>query len=371
MRRVIRYIKLYGFQRTITKVLGRLRLKLPLWLILFFPYYRRKGKKVAIIGCGHQAYSSISFYLSINTNSKIIGVYDINKSAAESLAVAYKSKYVSLDDLLSKKELKPDLVYICTNHATHANLALKFLEIGCDIFIEKPICVNKTELEELSKSVKSNNSQNVFAGYNRPLSPAIRKIKENKTNLGNSFTLSSFVIGHHIEEDHWYRNSEEGTRIISNLSHWIDLFVNMIFWNKWNKEYIDITISYSFSGEYSNNFNEPFTINLNSSNGDFSSITFSCREEPYEGVNETINFQQGSYIAKIDDFRTMSVWDNQKFKRYKFWPKNNGHKKCINQPFETIQRSWEELSISSELILFIDDMVKNHHTSKKFKPDNL
>lgn len=371
MKRVLRYIKLYGLQRTITKVLGRLRLRLPLWIILFFPRYLRKGKKVAIIGCGHQAYSSISFYLSINTNSKIIGVYDINKSAAESLAFAYKTKYVELNDFFSKKELKPDLVYICTNHATHADLSLKFLEIGCDVFIEKPICVNTRELKELSKLVKSNNSLNVYAGYNRPLSPAIRKIKENRSNIGNSFTLSCFVIGHHIEEGHWYRNSEEGTRIISNLSHWIDLFVNMIFWNEWNKEYIKISISYSFDGEYSNNFNEPFTINLNSSNGDFSSITFSCREEPYEGVNETINFQHGSYIAKIDDFRAMSVWNNENYKKYKFWPKNNGHKRCINQPFETTHRSWEELSISTELILLIDDMVKNHHTSKKFEPYNL
>lgn len=367
MRRVLRYIKLYGLQRTLTKGLGRLRLKLPLWIILFFPRYFRSGKKVAIIGCGHHAYSSVAFYLSTNTSSKIIGVYDIDRSAADSLAIAYKSKYVSIDDLLNSSEFKPDLVYVCTNHATHTDIAIKFLKIGCDVFIEKPVSVNIEELKALSYEINNDKSPKVYAGYNRPLSPAIKKIKDNECNKGMPFTLSCFVIGHNIEEGHWYRNEQEGTRIISNLSHWIDLTANMLFWNDWNKEFIDVSISYSFNGQYSDNFNNPFTINLISSQGDFSSITFSCREEPYEGVNETINFQHGNRIAKIDDFRSMSLWDGKSYKNFKFWPKNNGHKNSINQPFNSNHRSWEEIRLSTELILFVDEMVKNHEISKRFE----
>ena len=366
MRRVFRYIKLYGFQRTLTKVLGRLRLKLPLWIVLFFPNYFRRGKKVAIIGCGHHAYSSVAFFLSTKTNSKIIGVYDINEAAANSLAYAYGSKYISLDDLLNKPEHKPDLVYICTNHATHTDLAIKFLDKGCDVFIEKPVSVNTNELSLLSNTISKNSHLKVYAGYNRPLSPAITKIKELSSCKESPFTMACFIVGHVIEEGHWYRDKDEGTRIISNLSHWIDLSINMLYWSEWSEDFIDVSISYSFEGEYSKNFNAPFTINLSTLRGDICSITFSCREEPYEGVNETINFQQKGIIAKIDDFRSMSTWIDSSYKKFKFWPKNNGHKASIHQPFEKNCRSWDEIRNSTRLVLFIDSMVKNHETNKKF-----
>jgi predicted dehydrogenase len=371
MKRVFRYIKLYGFQRTLTKVFGRLRPNLPLWLILNFPKYFKNGKKVAIIGCGHHAYSSIAFYLSTNTNAKIIGVYDIDKGAASSLAKAYGTKSVDLDDLLNTPNNKPDLVYVCTNHATHTDISLKFLEVGCDVFIEKPISVNEQELNKLSAFASKNNSLKLYAGYNRPLSPAISKIKNLAINKCKPFTMSCFIIGHVIEEGHWYRDSKEGTRIISNLSHWIDLSMHMLYWSKWPDKEIDVTISYSFKGEYSKNFNAPFTINLSTLRGDLCSMTFSCREEPYEGVNETINFQQEGIIAKIDDFRSMSTWVGNTYSKHSFWPKNNGHKASIYQPFKKNHRSWDELSNSTYLILFIDDMVKNHITNKTFKIQEL
>ena len=142
----------------------------------------------------------------------------------------------------------------------------------------------------------------------------------------------------------------------------------MLFWNNWKKDYIDISISYSYKGDYFKNFNEPFSISLTNSVGDISTITFSCREEPYEGVNETINFQQGNLIAKIDDFRNIQIWDGKKYKNHKYWPKDNGHKNSINQPFfSEDHRSWDELELSTNLTLYIDEMVKKHENFNRFE----
>lgn len=366
MKRVLRYIKLYGFQRTFVKVLGRLRLNLPLWIILFFPNFNRIGKKVVIIGCGHHAYSSVAFYLSKYTKSDIIGVYDTNKHAAESLAKAYNSKFIPISEMLNSSEFLPDIAYICTNHASHTDIGRKFLEKGCDVFIEKPISVNNEQITQLSNFFKNNKCQKLYVGYNRPFSPAIKKIKKLTHNKSNPFILSSFIVGHHIKEDHWYRNEDEGTRVLSNLSHWIDLTVNMLYNKKSNLDFIDISITYSYEDDYDKNFNEPFVINLVSSNNDISTITFTGREEPYEGVNETINFQQDDVLAKIDDYRTMSVWRGDSFKKYRFWPKNNGHRSCIIQPFKANMRPWEESQLTAKLTIFIDGMVKNHEFHKKF-----
>ena len=79
IKKVIRYIKIYGVFRTFTKVIGRVRPRFKFWLILKFPLYSTSGKKVGIVGCGHQAFSSIAYYLSTSTNAKIVFALDIDQ----------------------------------------------------------------------------------------------------------------------------------------------------------------------------------------------------------------------------------------------------------------------------------------------------
>ena len=101
------------------------------------------------------------------------------------------------------------------------------------------------------------------------------------------------------------------------------------------------------------------------------SIVFSTRNEPYEGVNETINFQQDNINAKIDDFRKIKIWNKDKIINKKFYPKNNGHKKAVLQPFSKIKpRKWKEIKISTQLMLFIEKMVQNLDSEGIFEITN-
>ena len=98
-------------------------------------------------------------------------------------------------------------------------------------------------------------------------------------------------------------------------------------------------------------------------------LTSRC--EPFEGINETINFQYDNTIAKIDDFRRMTIWQDEKLINKKYWPKDVGHHKAILQPFnvDKYKRDWSEVENSTLLMLFITDMVLNKETSKEFKFD--
>ena len=90
------------------------------------------------------------------------------------------------------------------------------------------------------------------------------------------------------------------------------------------------------------------------------SIIFSTRNEPYEGVNETINYQQDNINAKIDDFRSIKIWKDNKVIKKNYFPKNNGHKEGVLQPFSNDKiRLWKEIKASTELMLFIEKMVQN------------
>ena len=99
--RFLRYCKIYGFNRTLIKSLGHLRISAPFWIYFSFPKYLRKGKKVGLIGCGHHAYSSLAYYITNQTNYKILWAYDIDEKASSSLCKNYGIKYNDLQNVLS------------------------------------------------------------------------------------------------------------------------------------------------------------------------------------------------------------------------------------------------------------------------------
>lgn len=99
--------------------------------------------------------------------------------------------------------------------------------------------------------------------------------------------------------DHWYRLPEEGTRVCGNIGHWIDLAVHLMKTRGRIPEKFIISISYSDVKDFDDNISITITTNLR----DLINIILTARSEPLEGVNETINFQCGNLIAKIDDFR--------------------------------------------------------------------
>ena len=366
-KKIIRYFRIYGFTRTISKVLGRTRWRIPLWLILSYPNYLKNGKKIGIIGCGHHAFSSIAFYISSSTRNKISWVGDINEAASSSMAFSYNATDV-YDDFRDPNNIEEiDIVYIASNHATHAEYAIKYLSNDVDVFIEKPIAVNYDQLKALDSS-RLKSKGKIYSGFNRPNSAAIKTLRKIATGLSSPISLSCFVIGHVLPEDHWYRDPKEGTRVISNIAHWIDLAIHILFWRDEKPDYLDISIQYSDKS----NISENIVINITSSNHDLINLVFSCRGEPFEGVNETINFQQDDLIVKIDDFRDIQIWQSEKYMSKKYRPKDNGHKSTVLQPFSdsSLRRPWNELYHSTALTLDIDEMVKNSDHNARYKFTN-
>jgi len=365
IHKVLRYILIYGFYRTLTKVVGRIRPKLKIWIILQFPWYSRKGKKVGLIGCGQHAFSSIAYYLTTSSNAKICFALDTDKNASYSLAYAFNAVDIGENYYPNKSGIGiPDLVYISSNHASHTDYAVKYIKYGCDVFIEKPLSINICQFEKLKKIVDKGNV-NIYTGYNRPHSKSIKIIRKKVDDNDLPFSLSCFVTAHYIDTNHWYRDPYEGTRIVANLGHWIDLSIHILFWAKTLPDYLDIVITYSDIETPSDNI----IVSMVSSRHDLINLVLSSRSEPFEGVNETINFQQGELIAKIDDFRTTKIWQRNSYKKYFHWPKDNGHKSAILQPFnkDSKIREWPEIELSTRVMLLIEEMVKLNENQGRFE----
>lgn len=138
------------------------------------------------------------------------------------------------------------------------------------------------------------------------------------------------------------------------MGHWIDLTVHVFNWRKKLPKIIHISIKYAKDEEFDDNLVVIFTTDLN----DLVTIVLTARTEPFEGIFESINFQSSGLIANINDFRKMTIWNESKKIKRKYFPKDVGHEKSITRFWSKTSRSWDEVILSSLIMLKVSDMVR-------------
>lgn len=358
--KVIRFICIYGPLRTIIKISGRLQSHL-------FIFSKKHGNiGISIIGCGQFAYSTICYFLKDIKGVFFNSCYDIDKKRSIHLARSYNFK-TTVDDFRSiLNNTTTKFVYIASNHYSHTDYAIEFLKNNINVYVEKPISVDEDQLGRLLYHV-SHSKGKIFAGYNRPFSQAMvdfkREAQRNGCNQDTTpFTINCFITGHMIEKNHWYRDPKEGTRICGNIGHWLDLAIHLLSWRGSLPDLLKTTVLPSDIDEPDDNI----SISMVSDKHDLISIVLSSRSEPFEGINETINIQFDKITAKIDDFRKMHVWIDDVLIKKRYWPKDVGHKRAVQQPFHAITRNWHEVELSTFLMIHIKNMVLSQKTIDTF-----
>ncbi|GAA5133753.1 bi-domain-containing oxidoreductase [Prosthecobacter algae] len=111
---------------------------------------------------------------------------------------------------------------IGTRHHLHAPLVLRGLAAGHQVFVEKPLCLTRQELEQVDAAM-AGTTGSVMVGFNRRFAPAAVELKKLLGTLPGSKTLAFHVFAGPLAPDHWYANVEEsGGRILGEACHFFD-----------------------------------------------------------------------------------------------------------------------------------------------------
>jgi UDP-N-acetylglucosamine 3-dehydrogenase len=139
---------------------------------------------VAVIGSGFWGRNHVRVLSSLK-HVKVVGVCDIDPRQAKAVGTKYEAQYcTNIDEILSRKEI--DAATICTPTTTHKEVAIKAIEAGKDVFVEKPLASTTEEARELL-SIAKENGVSVAVGFVERYNPAVRYIKRlvDKRALGN------------------------------------------------------------------------------------------------------------------------------------------------------------------------------------------
>ncbi len=302
IRKVIRYIKMYGLQRTFVKIQAQRHLHCEKeftgerWIN---PKSRINSGEVAIIGCGNFAYNVIAYYVSKHKPYSIKYTYDIKKSRALSLCKRFHaySATTCLDDILDDPAVK--LIYIASNHASHTEYAIKAIERGKSVHIEKPHAVSIEQLNRLIVAAKNYPEVKLFLGFNRPKSSLFQKLKLELDKQSGAMMMNWFIVGHQIEETHWYYSKEEGGRVLGNLCHWTDLCLHLL---GCDKAFPCVIQCAQIADSRSD-----FAVIITFADQSVAGLTFSTKGYAFEGIREYLNVHKGDLLASLNDFYDLKM----------------------------------------------------------------
>ena len=181
---------------------------------------------IGIIGAGgFAAFASKSFIKIDGVN--IIGVTDLNKTAAEKLAKEMNATvYHDIDELL--KADKIDLVYIATPPFLHYEQSKAALLAGKHVICEKPAALKTREAEELASLAKEKNLLyvvNLMQRYNPVYIITDQIIKENIFGDFLHGYFENYASDEALTENHWFWDAtKSGGIFIEHGVHFFDMF---------------------------------------------------------------------------------------------------------------------------------------------------
>lgn len=132
--------------------------------------------KIGVVGVGFWGSNHVRVLRELES-AEVKAVCDIDLEKAKYVAKKFgvSNYYQNLDDMLNKEEL--DAVTVCTPSVSHAEIAVRILESGLNVFVEKPLASNPDGCLKIIDAARSNN-RFVMTGFIERFNPAVSKAIE-------------------------------------------------------------------------------------------------------------------------------------------------------------------------------------------------
>nr|WP_287410408.1 bi-domain-containing oxidoreductase [Pseudodesulfovibrio sp.] len=149
-------------------------------------------------------------------------------STAQNVAKRFGAAYSTTDYEQVLADPDVDLVMICTRHNLHGSQVLKALKAGKHVFVEKPLCLDESELAAIQEFYAEEEDKPLLTvGFNRRYSKYIAEIRKHTDQRINPLFMHYRMNAGYLPQDHWVHTEEGGGRIVGEACHIVDLFASL------------------------------------------------------------------------------------------------------------------------------------------------
>jgi len=176
---------------------------------------------VAVIGAGSHATNEFLPAL-VRRDVTFRGIASASGLRAAALGKKYGFSFASADVEEVLADAQTDAVFILTRHDSHADLAARALAAGKDVFVEKPLAINRMQLQRVTASFSSE-TQVLMVGFNRRFAPLARDLRESFGTRSQPMAVLYHANVGYRPPQHWLHHPQEGGGVIvGEACHHID-----------------------------------------------------------------------------------------------------------------------------------------------------
>lgn len=174
---------------------------------------------IGIIGAGNFTSMTMLPALAV-IGAPLYSIASASGVTGTALAKKYKIGKSTSDYKSILSDANVDLVIITTRHNEHARMVVECLNAGKHVFVEKPLALNREELDDILAAY--NGSKTLTVGFNRRFSPHMQKVKQ-VVGSAQMNVIATMNAGN-IPANSWVHDMKVGGgRIIGEACHYIDL----------------------------------------------------------------------------------------------------------------------------------------------------
>jgi len=256
---------------------------------------------------------------------------------------------------------------IATRHDTHASLVVGAIETGKSVFVEKPLCLTRGELERISQAVheadeRGPNRPILMVGYNRRFAPLATRLRSRLGSRKRPLAMTLTCNAGSVPPDHWVQDpAVGGGRIVGEACHFIDLLQFLA-----GESPITQVTAMRLGPEGAANPGDTVSITLRFADGSLGQINYfanGARSYPKESLSV---FGEGR-VLHLDNFRRLHGYGCRGANR-KSWTQDKGHVAGFHAFVEAVRTGapspipWESIANTSKATFAVLEAIERETT---------
>lgn len=265
------------------------------------------------------------------------------------------------DDIIADDRV--DAVLIATRHDQHAALAMKALQAGKAVFVEKPLAITRESLQELARVAGEQGSPRLMVGYNRRFAPLAVQCREFFAPVQDGLFASYRVNAGYFPPDSWvYDPVTGGGRILGEVCHFVDFLCYMT-----DSLPQRITAEELLQAGERAVARDNVSITLQMQNGSVGTIHYLANGDT-SVAKEYVELFGGRRTAILDNYRTLSMHQNNRRHRKHLFNQAKGFQQEVTAFIHALKTGgpmpidWESLIAVSQTTFLIHRSLDTGNT---------
>jgi len=259
--------------------------------------------KLGVLGAGLYANATLLPAIKNINHIELVGIASSGGLHAQHSGKKFGFVYATSSDDEIINDPNINSVAILTRHDTHADLVVKALKAGKNVFVEKPLAISRDQLSAISKQLLKADHCLLLTGFNRRFAPLAQQLFDFYKDHTEPIHIHYRVNAGYIPLNHWTQVPKiGGGRIIGEACHFIDFITFLV-----GASPISVTAhTLPDNGKYrEDNVSMTFTF----PDGSIGVVDYLANGDK-SFPKERIEVFCGGKIAVLDDFRKLEMVEN-------------------------------------------------------------